>query len=46
MKQKLIEHYGDGIVISSDDGKSDVVTLGETAEKIWASATKNQKRVT
>ena len=34
MKQKLIDYYGDGIFICNKEGKSDVVTLKETAEKI------------
>jgi hypothetical protein len=33
MKQKLIDHSGNGIFISNKEGKSDDVTLRETAEK-------------
>lgn len=34
MKRKLLEYYGDSIVISGEDGKSDIVTLKETADSI------------
>ena len=34
MKQKLLDHYGDGFVIAEKMGTADVVTLKETASSI------------
>jgi hypothetical protein len=37
MKRQLLEHYGDNIVISGQNGKVDVITLRETAHQILRS---------
>ena len=37
MKRKLLEHYGENIIISNEKGKSDIVTLRETANEILLS---------
>ena len=36
-KRKLLEHYGENITISNEKGKSDIVTLRETANEILRS---------
>ena len=34
MKQKVVEHFGDDLVISTVNGKADVATLRSKAKKI------------
>ena len=45
-KRKLLEYYGDKIIISGESGKADVVTLRETANEILLdNHTKSQKNM-
>jgi hypothetical protein len=45
MKKRLLEHFGDGILICEDEGKAAVVTLRETAEMNSSNVTRSQKQV-
>ena len=42
-KRKILEYYGDKIIISGESGKADVVTLRETANEILLDYHKKSK---